>query len=104
MTVLPVTTIGVVVDAVGQQVGLEVEVGARCREASWLVSRRLTSSGNGCSVVGAQPGLEMDHRHLLVEGRERRREAGRRVALDEHRVGRLDSIQRRASGRKWCAS
>ncbi len=39
------------------------------------------------AVVGAQARLEVDHRHLLVERRQRRDHRGRGVALDHHGVG-----------------
>src|SRR5690606_11662629 len=41
------------------------------------------------AIPGPEPGLEVYERHLAVERREGRGEAGRRISLDENRTGFL---------------
>ena len=47
MTVLPVTTMSLLLDALGHEVGEARRVGARCRAAICEVILRFASSGNG---------------------------------------------------------
>ena len=66
----------------------DASVGAKCQRETTSTAWRLNSSGQGLyrSFV-RRP--DVPHGYPLVEGRERRREGGGGVAVDEHAVGPL---------------
>ncbi len=66
------------------------------RSATRSVTTRLISSGMR-RVAGAQPGLEVDHRHAELGRRERGGHRGVHVAGDQHRV---EAVARAAPARR----
>ncbi len=95
MTVLPVTTMSRPRTPSRRRLAFAPAVGARCRAASWEVSLRLPSSGNGFARSPVRRPASRwrtgtRHRRLRARG-----EAGRRVSLDENGVGslRLDHVR-----------